>query len=73
LTADGLVGKETQREKYVALVRDREVVDEYKTQQVIDWRYAGCVLFTPWSGPDCWNKSGRTCEKWRTHDSGSCD
>jgi hypothetical protein len=68
LTADGPVRKETQREKYVALVRDRAVVEEYKTRQVIDWRSAGCLPYPPPRGLECWNESGRQCEKWRTHD-----
>ena len=72
LVDDGSVlGKSSEREKYVALVRDREVVEGYRTQQVIDWRNAGCA-YAPGYGSHCIDEKRQYCEKWKTHDDTDC-
>ena len=69
LVAEGGSGKETKRENYVAVVRDRVVVEE--SRNLVDWRYAGCKS-VPGHSDYCWDEKGQVCEKWRTHEGGSC-
>jgi hypothetical protein len=73
LTDEGrFFGKKTERERYVAIVRDRRVVESYRNVQVIDWKSSGCGNVSG-HGDFCWNQSGRTCEKWGTYETGNCE
>jgi hypothetical protein len=64
----------TDREKFTALVRDREVVEIQQNMQVVDQREAGCSLVAiQFIGTPCWDNRGQFCEKWGTHESESCD
>jgi hypothetical protein len=67
--------KAVEREKFVAIVHGRDVVDMYRSVQIVDWRSRGCSLNAGLAslmlggyGNPCWDTSERYCEKWSSHD-----
>jgi hypothetical protein len=71
---NSLFRRTAEREKFTAVVRDREVVETQQNLQVVDWRNAGCeplaVLVV--GGKPCWDERRQLCEKWGTHESEPC-